>query len=67
MTNFELIQDLIRRIQDVENDLRYLRDTAEPLTIDAIDKSLLNIKELGQSLCDIDMALEKEKTGYILF
>ncbi len=67
MTNFELIQDLLRRVGDVEKDLHYLRDTAEPLTIEAIDKTLLNIKELGQSLIDVDMALEKEKTGYILF
>ena len=67
MTNFELIEDLLRRVESVENDLVYLRNTSEPLTIDAIDASFTVIKELYQKLRDIDRALEDEKTGYVLF
>ncbi len=67
MTNFELIQDLLLRINDVENDLKYLRETSLPVTSGAIDKSLLTIAELCRNLGDVDMALEKEKTGYVLF
>lgn len=67
MTNFELIEDLLRRVESVESDLVYLRDTSEPLTRDAIDSSLIVIKELSRKLKDIDQALEDEKTGYVLF
>ncbi len=67
MTNFELIKDLLQRVEAVENDLRYLRDTSEPLTINAIDASLSVIKELYQKLGDIDQALEDERMGYVLF
>ena len=67
MTNFELIEDLLRRVESVENDLVYLRDTSELLTKDAIDASLIVIKELTRKLKDIDQALEDEKTGYVLF
>lgn len=67
MTNFELVEDLLRRIESVENDLVYLGDTSEPLTRSAIDASLIVIKELCRKLRDIDQALEDEKTGYILF
>jgi len=67
MTNFELIQDLLLRINDVENDLKYLRETSLPVTAEAIDKSLQTIAELYRDLGDVDMALEKEKTGYVLF
>jgi hypothetical protein len=67
MTNFELIENLLGRVESVENDLLYLRDTSEPLTMDAIDASLIVIKELSRKLKDIDQALEDEKTGYVLF
>ena len=67
MTNFELIEDLLGRVESVENDLLYLRDTSEPLTKGAIDASLIVIKELSRKLKDIDQALEDEKTGYVLF
>jgi len=67
MTNSELIEDLLHRVDSVENDLVYLRDTSEPLTKGAIDASLIVIKELTRKLKDIDQALEDEKTGYVLF
>jgi hypothetical protein len=67
MTNFELIQDIIQRIEGVENDLKDLRDTSEPVTTQAIDKSLIIIDELYRKLSDIDQALEDEKMGYVLF
>ncbi|HNX25286.1 MAG TPA: hypothetical protein PKG60_14665 [Spirochaetota bacterium] len=67
MTNFELIQDLVKRVEEIESDLKYLRDSSEPLTSEAIDSSLSVIKELYRKLQNIDQALEDEKTGYILF
>ena len=67
MTNFELINDLIKRIREVEDDLKYLRDKSEPLTTHAIDKSLSVIDELYLKLKDIDSALEEDKMGYVLF
>jgi hypothetical protein len=67
MTNFELMNDLVLRLRDMESDLEYLRDTSEPLTADAIDKSLTMITELYVKLKDIDKALEYEKMGYVLF
>jgi len=67
MTNFELIQDLIIRVKEVESDLLYLKDTSEPLTTDAIEKTILIIKELYDNLMTVDKALEDEKMGYVLF
>lgn len=67
MTNFELIQDLVKRVEEIESDLKYLKDSSEPLTSEAIDSSLSVIKELYRKLQNIDQALEDEKTGYILF
>ena len=66
MTKFELIQNLIIKISEVESDLKYLNDTSEPMTSDAIEKCLVVIAELYQKLQDLDNSLEKEKEGYML-
>lgn len=67
MTNFELIQDLLQRVETIENDLSYLREGSEPLTAAAVDASITVIKKLYNKLKDVDQALEDEKMGYVLF
>lgn len=67
MTNFELIQEHIQRIKEMEDDLKYLRETSEPATIEAIDNTLSVISVLYINFMKIDKALEDDKTGYVLF
>ncbi len=67
MTNFELINDLVKRLEEMEYDLNCLKDCSEPLTKEAVNASLPLIKDLYQKLLDIDKALEEDKMGYVLF
>lgn len=65
MTNFELVQNLLQKVDQMENDLKSLRDNTGLLSKDAINSTLSTIIDLNQKLWDIDKALEKENMGNV--
>ena len=67
MTNFELVQNLLQRLEKMENDLKSLRDNTGQLSKEAINSTLSTVIDLNQNLWKIDKTLDEEGMGDVFF
>jgi len=67
MTNFELVQSLLQRLEQMESDLKSLRDNTDQLSKEAINSALSTVIDFNQKLWNIDKSLAKENMGDVAF
>ena len=67
MTNFELVQNLLQRLEQMESELKSLRDNTGQLSKEAINSTLSTVIDLNQNLWKIDKTLAAENMGDVVF
>lgn len=63
MTNFELVQNLLKKVDQIESDLKSLRDNVGMDSKKAINAALSITTDLNQKIWEIDKSLDKENLG----
>lgn len=67
MTNFELVQNLLQRLEQMESELKSLRDNTGQLSKEAINSTLSTVIDLNQNLWKIDKSLADENMGDVIY
>lgn len=65
LTNYEKVSDLTKRLYDIEDILKALRDEVGELTKKEINNSIRHIQSLEDSFNLIDKALSQENLGSV--
>lgn len=63
MNNFDHLQTLMQKLDQVEDGLKVLRDQVDVKTKPAINASIAAAQAMRGSLWQVDKALEKEVSG----
>jgi hypothetical protein len=63
MNNFEHLQILMQKLDQVEDGLKVLRDHVEVETKPVINSSIATAQAMRERLWQVDKALEKEMSG----
>ena len=63
MNNFDHLDALMRKVDEIENGLQRMRDTVDLPTKPAINRALGCVQTMRDGLWLVDRALEKEYSG----